>query len=235
MRIPAMIIAALLALPACSEPDETYGITTRDIYVELRAEAGEAGTHVSAALRVGFPLPTTYVTLTGEDTLIATADGETKELTLQLNGGNYRYAADFNATAEDTEVEIRFDREVEEDAPSSRCTLPGPVTIMSPADGEVVRRADQDLVITWAPSGSSSYVDISVEGTCFADRVVSFENDRGTYTVPAGILTSFGNPPESCEATVTLTRINEGTRDQAFANGPMVCAQVRTTTFRSDP
>jgi major membrane immunogen (membrane-anchored lipoprotein) len=237
MRTSTMLIAALLALPACAESVESDDVLTDGMYAELRAEASEDGTRITATLRVGGATSNTYVMLTGADSLTATAAGETEEMTAQNNGGNvFRYTADLDATAEDTVVVFRFDRSIDDGAPNSRCTLPRAMTIEAPVDGEVFRRADQDVEITWDTSGSNRPIDLTVEGECFDDVSVSLEDDPGSYTIQAGTLTSVGDPPSACEATVRLSRRNNGTLDPGFGEGgSVVCSQVRTTTFRSDP
>jgi hypothetical protein len=237
MRVSTMLTLALMALPACAESVGSDDVLTDGMYAELRAEASEDGIRATATLRVGGASSNTYVKLTGSDSLTATAAGETEEMTAQNNGGNvFRYTADLDATAEDTVVVFRFDRSIDDGAPSSRCTLPRPMVIEAPVDGDVFRRADDDLVITWDTSGSNQPIELTVEGACFDDLQVSLEDDPGTYTIQAGTLASAGDPPSACEATVALSRRNNGTLDPGFGEGGLVvCSQVRTTTFRSDP
>lgn len=237
MRFPKLLVAALLGLPACAESVESDDVLTDGIYAELRAEASEDGLRASATLLVGGP-SNTYVMLTGDDSLTVSAAGQTEEMTAQNNGGNvFRYTADLAATDEDTEVVFRFDRTIDDGAPDSRCTLPRAMTIEAPLDGDVFSRTQNDVVITWDTSGSSQPVELTVEGDCFdGDVNESFPDDPGSYTIPAGTLTSLGDPPTACQATVRVSRRSSGSLDPGFGEGGLVvCSQVRTTTFRSDP
>jgi hypothetical protein len=235
MRFPKPLIVGLLALPACAESVESDDVFTDGIYAEMRAEASEDGTRVTATLRVGGSTSNTYVMLTGDDSLSATAGGEVEEMTPQNLGDRYHYTADLDATGEDTEVVFRFTRSIDDGAPDSRCTLPRPMTIDAPVEGDTFSRAE-DVVITWDTSGSSRPISLTVDGDCFSDLSVSLEDDPGSYTIQAGMLPSLGDPATACVATVRLSRTNSGSLDPAFGEGgSVVCSQTRTVTFRSDP
>jgi hypothetical protein len=233
----SLTLPALLALPSCTaESVESNDVLTDGIYAELRAEATEDGTRATATLRVGGSGSNTYVMLTGDDSLSASAGSETEEMNRQNVGDRYYYTADLDATGEDTVVTFRFARSIDDGAPDSRCTLPRPMTIEAPAEGSNYSRMQQDVEITWDTSGSSQPITLSVEGDCFGDFNESFEDDPGSYTIQAGTLTSSGDPATACVATIEVSRTNNGNLDPGFGEGGSVlCSQTRTATFRSDP
>ncbi|HWN68557.1 MAG TPA: hypothetical protein VNM90_13050 [Haliangium sp.] len=236
MKFSKLLIVALLALPACAESVESDDVFTDGIYAELRAEATENGTHATVTLRVGGSSSNTYVMLTGDDSLSVTANGETEEMSPQNFGDRYHYTADLDATSEDTEVVFRFTRVIDDGAPDSHCILPRPMNIDVPVEGDNFSRLSDDVVITWDTSGSSRPISLSVSGDCFSGVTESFEDDPGTYTIPAGTMPSNADPATACVATVELSRTNGGALDPAFGEGGSVtCSQTRTITFRSDP
>jgi hypothetical protein len=233
----SVTLPALLALPACTaESVESDDVFTDGIYAELRAEATEDGTRATATLRVGGSSSNTYVRLTGEDSLSASADGETEEMNRQGFADRYYYTADLDANGEDTLVTFRFTRSLDDGAPDSHCTLPRPMSIEAPVEGSNFSRMQQDVEITWDTSGSSQPITLSIEGDCFNHLSQSFEDDPGSYTLPAGTLQSNGDPATACVATIELSRTNDGILDPGFGEGgSVVCTQTRSATFRSDP
>ena len=233
----SLTLPALLALPSCAaESVGSDDVLTDGIYAEMRAEATEDGTRATATLRVGGSTSNTYVMLTGEDSLSASAGGETEDMSRQNIGDRYYYTADFDANGEDTVVTFRFARSIDDGAPDSHCTLPSPMTIEAPADGSNFSRMEQDVEIAWDTSGSSQPITLSIEGDCFNHLTLSFEDDPGSHTITAGTLESSADPATACVATIKVSRSNNGTLDPGFGEGgSVVCTQTRTATFRSDP
>jgi hypothetical protein len=237
MRLSSTLAAAVLALSitACAESVESDDVLTDGIYADLSAVATEEGMRVTAILVVGGESSNTYVKLTGDDALTATADGETRRLSAQNLGNIYHYGADLAANTGDTEVVFRFERSIDDGAPDSRCTLPAAIDITGPADGDVFSRAEDELVVTWTPSNEDDTLRLEVEGNCIQGMIWTVD-DTGSYTIPPGTLTSQSDPPEACETEIQLSRERSGTLDPAFGEGGrVVCSQRRTTTFRSDP
>jgi hypothetical protein len=236
-KLLSVTLLALLALPACTaESVESNDVFTDGMYAELHAAATEDGTRATATLRVGGSSSNTYVMLTGDDSLSATAGAETEEMNRQGFGDRYYYTADLDANGEDTVVTFRFTRSIDDGAPDSHCTLPRPMTIEAPADGSNFSRMEQDVEISWDTSGSSQPITLSIEGDCFNHLSLSFEDDPGSHTITAGTLQSSADPATACVATIELSRSNNGSLDPGFGEGgSVICTQTRTATFRSDP
>jgi hypothetical protein len=238
MRLSKTFVASLLALSACaSESVESNDVLTDGIYASFEAVATEDGTRATATLLVGGSSSNTYVMLGGDDALTVTAAGETLELRERQGfGERYYYDADLATNAEDTVVVFRFERSIDSGAPDSRCTLPRAMTITAPSDGDAFSRMEADVLIAWDTSGTNEPIQLQVQGDCFTAISESFDSDPGEYVIPAATLQSSQDPATACQATVTLSRNNNGTLDPAFGEGGSVlCRQVRTTTFRSDP
>jgi hypothetical protein len=236
-RSSTLAAAAALALSvsACAESVESDDVSTDGIYADLSATALEDGMRVIATLVVGGESSNTYVKLTGDDALTATADGETRTLTAQNLGNIYHYGADLAATTGGTEVVFRFERSIDDGAPDSRCTLPDAVEITGPAEGDVFSRAEDDLVITWTPGNEDDTVRLDLDGTCIQGMTWTVD-DTGNYTVPAGTLGSQTDPPEACKTDIRLSRERSGELDPGFGEGGrVVCTQRRTIALRSDP
>jgi hypothetical protein len=239
MRLSSTLAAAAalaLSISACAESVESDDVLTDGIYADLQAVASEDGMHVTATLLVGGADSNTYVRLTGDDSLTATAGDETREMTSRNLGDYYHYATDFAASTVDTEVVFRFERTIDDGAPDSRCTVPAAIEITGPVDGDAVSRAESDLVITWTPSGEDDTLQLEVEGDCIQGFGTTVDDAAGSHTLPPGTIVSPSDPPEACQATVKLSRQRSGTLDAAFGEGGRVtCSQRRETTFRSDP
>lgn len=240
MRLSSTLAAAAaltLSVSGCAESVESDDVLTDGIYAILRAVAtDDDGLRATAILLVGGAGSNTYVMLTGDDALTATADGETSRLIAQNLGDIYQYNGELAANAVDTEVVFRFERTIDDGAPDSRCTMPAAFEITAPVDGDVFSRAEDDLVITWTPGSDDDPLQLEVDGSCIQDLVVTIDEDTGSHTIPAGTIESFAEPAEACEITIRLSRERSGTLDPAFGEGGRVtCSQLRETSFRSDP
>lgn len=239
MRLSSTLAAAAalaLSVSACAESVESDDVLTDGIYADLRAVATEDGMRVTAILVVGGAASNTYVRLTGDDVLTASAEGETRRLTAQNLGDIYHYTTDLAASTEDTEVLVRFERTIDEGAPDSRCTMPAAFEITGPTDGDVFSRAENDLVITWTPSSEDDTLRLEVDGDCIQDITLTLDEDTGSHTIPAGTIVSLRDPPQACQTEIRLSRERSGTLDAAFGEGGrVVCSQRRGSSFRSDP
>lgn len=239
MRLTSTLAAAAalaLSVSACAESVESNDVLTDGIYAELRAASTEDGTSVTATLLVGGADSNTFVRLTGDDALTATAGSETRTLASRNLGDRYFYTTDLEASTGDTEVIFRFERTIDDGAPDSRCTMPAAVAITGPTGDAAVSRADSDLVITWTPGDADDTLQLDIEGDCIQGYGTTLDDSAGTHTLPAGTLVSASDLPAACQSTIRLTRQRSGMLDPAFGEGgSVVCSQRRETSFRSDP
>jgi hypothetical protein len=221
---------ALLSF-ACSESVESEDVRTSGIYPEIEVRAtGNGSTRVQVRLKVGGDDSNTFLRLTGDDELEATADGQTK----RLDGDGNSYRATFPVDAEGTEFTIAFNRgDADDSAPASVVTLPAPFAL-SLAESEASRE-DTDLDYSWEPEASGN-IGWELKGDC----IISDEGttpDDGSNTIDAGSIRTFDSEEEeSCTVDLTLTRKRNGSIDEAFTEGGSIVAlQVRKDSFTSTP
>ena len=226
----ALIPAALFSF-ACTESVESEDIRTSGIYPEIEVRAtGNGSTRVEVRLKVGGDDSNTFLELTGDDELEATANGQTK----RLDGDEDGYRATFPIDDEGTEFVIAFNRgESDDGAPASVVSLPAPFEL-SVAESEA-SRADTDLDYTWEPEAGGN-IDWELDGDCIISDDDSTPDD-GAATIEAGSIDTFdSDEEESCTVDLTLTRKQRGTIDEAFTEGGSIVAlQVRKDSFTSTP
>jgi hypothetical protein len=171
------------------------------------------------------------------DELVAIADGEERSMDAIEDGV---YETSFSVADEDTEFAVELRRDVDEDSTGNAGTLPAPFEITSDFP-DAVSRMDDDLEITWAPSGSSDDMDLAIEddvGGCLRfDEDENLGGDSGTHVVAAGTLESSDDEAaETCDLDVTLTRTRNGSVDSGLdRESRFELMQRRTTSFASAP
>jgi hypothetical protein len=129
-------------------------------------------------------------------------------------------------------------RDDDEDAENNRGALPEPFSITSDLGTDVLSRMDDDVEITWEPSGEDDDMSLDVDddvGGCIFSDGFDIGGDDGSYVIRAGTLDSTSSrDPEECDVTATLTREREGTIDPAIdRESTFILRQVRSTTFAS--
>lgn len=226
----AVLPVALLAL-ACTESVESTDVKTTGIYPEIEVVAtGNGNSKVTVKLKVGGDDSNTFLDLKGDDTLEASADGETK--TLDQSGDSY--SASFAVDAEGTEFTIAFLRGEDDDsAPESTVVMPAPFDMALSASE--ASRADDDLEYTWEPAGDGD-MEWRLDGKCVKLRSGSTPDD-GTNELAAGDIETFdSDKEESCTVKLELTRAQGGDIDPAFTEGGSIVAKhVRSDSFTSVP
>lgn len=228
----ALVGSLALAAVGCTETVESSDIRTSGIYPEITVEANGSGSStVTVRLKVGGDDSNTFLELTGDDTLEATVDGDTKTLD---ETGSYTYRASFPVDAEGTEFTISFLRGDEDDsAPASVVSLPAPFDLSLSATE--ASRADDDLEYTWDPPGSGN-VSWEIEGDCVKHDDGSTPDD-GADTLQAGSIETFdSDKDETCTVDLQVRRQRSGNIDSAFTEGGRIVARhVRTESFTSTP
>ena len=217
---------------ACTESVESTDIKTTGIYPEIEVVAtGNGNSKVTVYLKVGGDDSNTFLDLKGEDTLEASAEGETK--TLDQSGDSY--SATFAVDAEGTEFTIAFLRGEDDDsAPESIVTMPAPFEMALGATE--ASRADDDLDYTWDPPADSGNVGWGLNGECVKLDSGSTPDD-GMNTLAAGDIQTFDSDKDkTCTVKLELTRSQTGTIDPAFTEGGSIVAKhVRSDSFTSAP
>jgi hypothetical protein len=223
---------SLLLLSACTETVDSKNIRTAGIAAIITADAtADSATTVTATLKVGGSSSNTYVDLAGGDRIFATGGDKRVEMQSQGTG---TYEAEFNTAAVDTEFLVDLQREADDDAPSSRGTLPAPFAMVLP---NVTTSRAQPLTVTWTPAGSNDDVTIELTGTCIFNRTIDVPGDPGSHTITAGTLVSTkADKPETCDVNVEMIRSRKGTADPIFdSESSFILAQTRTGKFTSEP
>ncbi|MDI1431299.1 hypothetical protein [Polyangium sorediatum] len=232
--LTTMAVVSLGVLSGCKETVDSQNVKTAGIAAILFATAeSDQETRLTATLKVGGDESNTYVDLSGGDSIFASAGDKRVQMQTQETGV---YEAKFNTAAEGTELLVDLQRADDDDAPSSRGTLPAPFDLTIGASA--VSRA-ADLNITWTPSGSNDDVRLELNGPCTFLETIDVPGDSGTHTIQANTLQATGSadqPPPTCDITVTMTRTRRGTTDIAFdSESSFILQQVRVGKFTSTP
>jgi hypothetical protein len=116
----------------------------------------------------------------------------------------------------------------------SSAVLPAPFTL-DPTPSTQSRA--QDMTITFAPA-STDPMTLQIDGSCIETYMVSVPVLAGGVAIAAGSVHKVQgqNIPDTCAATITLSRTRAGALDPAFGNGGTIRGeQVRkadvTTTL----
>jgi hypothetical protein len=235
-RRSIVVLAGLVGLLAvgCSEETtsskniKTGGIAAlTDVYADTDTTAT-----VHVELRVGGSSSNTFVNLEDGDQLIATAGEQTKTLSMTDKAG--RFEAKFSGVGEDTLFSLVFERPHDTTASDNSGTLPAPFALDKPADD--LSRKNDDLEVTWEPSGTNDAMDFGIDGDCIY-KYTEEPSDSGSFTVPKGELDSTDDDkPESCKLTMNAQRTRAGTADSAFdPESWFRLHQRRSTAFVSAP
>lgn len=222
----------LLLLSACTETVDSKDIRTGGIAAFITAKATtDAATNVIASLKVGGAGSNTYVDLSGGDSIFAIGGGKRSEMEAQGTG---TYEVDFPTAAADTEFVVDLQREADDDAPSSKGTLPGPFSFQVP---NMSTSRAQNVTITWSPSGTMDDMTLELSGTCIFSRTIDIPGDTGTHMIPGGTLVSTNtDKPETCDINVEMVRSRKGTPDTAYdPDSTFILSQARTAKFTSAP
>jgi len=233
----SLVVVGLLGLLAmgCKSEETTSSVNIRtggiaaliDVYAD---SATKATVHVE--LKVGGSSSNTYVGLDNGDQLIATAGDQEK--TLGTADGVGRYEAVFSDVAADTLFTVVLERPHDTTAADNSGTLPAPFDLDKPKADQ--SRKDDDLDVTWAPSGSDDGMDFDFDGSCIFPYSRS-PSDSGSFTVAKDTLESTGgDKPEACQLTLKAQRSRSGSADAAFdSESYFRLHQRRSTSFSSSP
>jgi hypothetical protein len=235
-RTPLIVFGLLgLLVAGCSkETTSSRNIRTAGIaaLIDVYADTDTTAT-VHVELKVGGSSANVFVGLDDGDQLIATADDETKTLTTTDDVGVYE--ASFSGVAADTPFSVVLQRPKDITAENNSGTLPPPFTLDKPKDDQ--SRKDDELEVTWAPSGTDDGMDFDFDGTCIFPHTESPLSDSGSLTLAKGTLESTGGDmPKACKITLDAQRSRPGSADPEFDKESYFrLHQRRSTSFVSAP
>ncbi|MGC4089349.1 MAG: hypothetical protein QM756_15970 [Polyangiaceae bacterium] len=159
--------------------------------------------------------------------MVATVEGKTRELKL---GADHTYAQSFEYDDPGVTYVIGLLRGTLGDAPFSTA-IPPALFELDAVAATISRGAALEL--SWAPAGEGN-VHYSVTGTCLKGLEADAP-DSGSLSIAAAALQASGSGG-TCDATLTVSRANEGHLDAVFSVGGVVEArQLRSVTFSSTP
>jgi hypothetical protein len=199
---------------------------------------GSGASKASAQLNVGNNI-TDFVDLSGGDKFVASAGGQSKDMSRISLLGTVSYEATFSGLdSGGTTYTVALDRTTDVSAPSSTCTMPNPFTISAPTSSSTFSRALDDIVVTYASGGTHDTMSWSAGGDCVRGMVSgTVSNDSGTFTIAKGTLVPINPSPQTpttCQAHITLTRSRPGQLDSHYGSGGSITAQqTRTVNFSS--
>jgi hypothetical protein len=96
------------------------------------------------------------------------------------------------------------------------------------------------MTLTWS-DGATDHMQWSITGSCIDTAGAAVTQDTGTATLPAGTVkkrvpSGTEQVPDSCQATLQLTRSRDGDLDPGYGKGGSITGtQVRSTTFTTTP
>jgi hypothetical protein len=247
--IKSVTCISVLTAPAffvgCAEDVDSKAIRTEGIYANYQAVAsGDGTTQVRAELRVGGNnAGATYIKLTGDDQLIASADqdgdGEPDSAKMGHNnsGNRHWYLSRFTTDEDNTEFNIAFNRgDDDESAPNSNVRIPKPfsMSVEGIDEGDEIERGT-DVVVTWSNEDGGD-IKWEISGDCIWTESGRTSDDM-EFTISAeDIRVLSTDEGESCTVKVTLERTRMGTVDPAFGEGGVFWGiQRRGFEFTSTP
>jgi hypothetical protein len=200
--------------------------------------ADGATTKSNIVILAGDTLMEHYLLGMGE-TLTTAKGGTSTPMAAMGMGMTLEYEAAFpGMDAEGTMYTIAFNRPstVDKGAPSSVATLPAPIALSLPADGASFSRANDDIVVNYAPSGFADPVTWFIQGPCVqVAGMQGVTGDSGNFTIARTGLKNAG-AGGTCMATLTVYRTRKGTLDPGFGKGGSVTAQqIARVSITSKP
>lgn len=235
--ILSAVLVSSAALFGCSrEVTSSANIKTPGIaaLIDVTAESDSLST-VVAELRIAGSSSNAFVSLDGDDKLVATAGDTSKDMVVEDLAGVYE--AEFPTAAADTKFTVALERGAgDESARANSGNLPAPFAI-GPTPATKPSRATEDITLTWTPVDTSAQMVAELTGTCIFSETIKVVGDEGTLLIPKGQLQSTGGDmPKECEINVTMKRTRTGVADPVFdKESSFELHQVRKTSFVSAP
>jgi hypothetical protein len=220
-------LIALVAVGVGCDEVKSNDVDTSGIYADITVTGNSGGSALaSAVLRVGDATSTAFVELESGDSLTATDGANTLDMADSEILEFHSYNALFDTTTPGATYTVALARAGKDPAPTSTAVLPDAFEFVSPPS---TMTGDQDVTLTWNPSGSNDAMTLSFIGDCINPDVESLPGDTGTFTLTAGTLKQSATDEDDpgCQVTVTLSRVKDGSLDAAYGGGAIRGQQVR--------
>jgi hypothetical protein len=233
----AVFLLAFAVLGCSSDPPKPVVVVkTATMAANINVVADGTNTTSQITILSGDTLMDHFVLGMG-DTLTTTKGAASQPMAAMGMGPTLLYQTAFpGMDAEGTMVTVAFARTADMGAPNSNVALPAPVAISKPTDGQAFSRANADLVVNYAPSGTTDPMTWTISGTCVqVAGAQMITGDSGNFTIAHGGLKNAG-AGGTCDAVVTVHRTRMGKLDPAFVKGGKVVAeQIGSITISSTP
>lgn len=221
MRTPLLL--ALVALTGC-EDVASSDVLTSGMWASITVEAtGDGSSRAVTILKVGGATSNTYVELMGDDALTATLGEETLDQSKESLGDFHQYVASFSSDAPAVPYTVAFTRTVDTGAPESVVSLPQPLVIDTPMNGEVALESFSraaPITLAWSNAGTTDAMELWATGDCIEPYHMEISGDPGTLTIEANTLQPLNNDTAaSCAVSYTLNRWNNGSLDVGYGEG----------------
>jgi hypothetical protein len=231
-------IACCAACAACTSVQST-DLKTAGISAQMALSTTDSTgtTSVNVTLNVD-DNATDFVELTPGDTLTAALSGQSETLSESNVAGLISYGTNFSQVTSGATYTVAFNRPAgNTSAPSSTGAIPAAFELGTLSTGSF-SRANDTITVTYSGSDPTDPMAWTLEGDCFNLVQQTLSGDPGTFTIAKGTVQSnapSGQQPQSCQATLTLSRTRQGTLDPAYYGGGVSAQQVRSLTFTSAP
>lgn len=225
-------LSIAIVLAACGD-ESSSSLLTSGMSADITAQSDGSTTNVTAELFDGDPLQLIYVDLGSGDQLVAHYNADSNVMEQQQLLTIIAYVATFDDTHDGDTFTVALNRTLDGGAPNSTMTLPTSFEL-DPAPATASRAAA--LSLSWSPT-SADAMSWQIEGTCIETATGQISNDDGSATIPAAtVVLASGSTQTSCDATLTVDRIEPGTLDHGFGHGGNASGvQTRTMTFTTTP
>lgn len=231
-RILGFAVSAWLVV-GCSATTSSRNIRTAGVValIDVTSEReGEA--MVATELVIGGASSNTYMILEGSDRLTASIGSDTRVMTAVDEG---EYEARFALGEGD--VTVAFERDGDDDAPSSRGAIGPGFAIKALPEETPVSRDKDVLELSWTPVDPQANVSVELAGDCVIRERRELGGDAGRFRLERGELRAWKKKrADTCAVDVEVTRTRRGTTDPALdSDSRFSLHQVRRARFISAP
>jgi len=230
--IPALCLLSI----TCSQTD-SENVTTEGIRATIRAIAsGDGNTTIQTELTVGSGgIFSTYVGITGGDSLTATAGGTSTVMVEKKDwfSGEIYYLATFPTETTGTLFTVSFERTKYTSAPNSTVSLPYPPSITAPSPGHIFSQAE-NITVVWDNLNSSAAIDLHFSLTCtlvnrdnrsFGTTMANLANTgTATYSIISLMPDLTLSSGDTCNMQITASRWQGGSLDPNYGEGGSIAA-----------